>query len=131
MFRSSFCFSRRRQHTRWPRDWSSDVCSSDLQVGIDYKELPEDCQAGDLLLLDDGRVVLEVESINGPRVSCVTRIGGPLSNNKGINRQGGGLSAPALTEKDMADIKTAADIGVAYLAVSFPRSADDMNQIGR
>src|SRR5690625_5679594 len=88
MFRSSFCFSRRRQHTRWPRDWSSDVCSSDLQVGIDYKELPEDCQAGDLLLLDDGRVVLEVESINGPRVSCVTRIGGPLSNNKGINRQG-------------------------------------------
>lgn len=98
------------------------------QVGIDYKELPEDCQAGDLLLLDDGRVVLEVESIKGPRVSCVTRIGGPLSNNKGINRQGGGLSAPALTEKDMADIKTAAEIGVDFLAVSFPRSAEDMNR---
>lgn len=98
------------------------------QVGIDYKELPEDCQAGDLLLLDDGRVVLEVERIEGPRISCVTRVGGPLSNNKGINRQGGGLSAPALTEKDMADIKTAADIGVDYLAVSFPRSAEDMQR---
>ncbi|MDQ2077187.1 pyruvate kinase [Marinimicrobium sp. ABcell2] len=98
------------------------------QVGIDYKELPQDCQTGDMLLLDDGRVVLEVEAIDGPRISCITRIAGPLSNNKGINRQGGGLSAPALTEKDMADIKTAADIGVDYLAVSFPRSADDMNR---
>ncbi|ROQ19740.1 MULTISPECIES: pyruvate kinase [Marinimicrobium] len=98
------------------------------QVGIDYKELPGDCKPGDNLLLDDGRVVLEVEKIEGNRVYCVTRIAGPLSNNKGINRQGGGLSAPALTEKDLADIKTAADIDVDYLAVSFPRSADDMNK---
>lgn len=98
------------------------------QVGIDYKELPGDCKPGDNLLLDDGRVVLEVEKIEGKRVYCVTRIAGPLSNNKGINRQGGGLSAPALTEKDIADIKTAAEIDVDYLAVSFPRSADDMNR---
>lgn len=98
------------------------------QVGIDYKELPQDCKTGDMLLLDDGRVVLEVERIEGQRIYCVTRVAGPLSNNKGINRQGGGLSAPALTEKDLADIKTAASIDVDYLAVSFPRSAADMNK---
>jgi pyruvate kinase len=97
------------------------------QVGIDYKELPNDCKPGDVLLLDDGRVVLQVEKIEGPRIYTVTKVAGPLSNNKGINRQGGGLTAPALTEKDIADIKTAAEIDVDYLAVSFPRSAEDMN----
>ncbi|BFM20960.1 pyruvate kinase [Gilvimarinus japonicus] len=96
-------------------------------VGIDYKELPNDCVAGDKLLLDDGRVVLDVDKIEGTKVFCTTSVAGPLSNNKGINRQGGGLTAPALTEKDFADIKTAAEIDVDYLAVSFPRSADDMN----
>jgi len=103
-----------------------DVGNQD-QVGIDYKELPNDCKAGDMLLLDDGRVVLEVDRIEGTRIYTTTTVGGPLSNNKGINRQGGGLTAPALTEKDMADIKTAAEIDVDYLAVSFPRSAEDMN----
>jgi len=97
------------------------------QVGIDYKELPNDCVAGDMLLLDDGRVVLKVDRIEGTRIYTTATVGGPLSNNKGINRQGGGLTAPALTEKDMADIKTAAEINVDYLAVSFPRSAEDMN----
>jgi pyruvate kinase len=97
------------------------------QVGIDYKELPNDCVPGDMLLLDDGRVVLKVDRIEGQRIYTTTTVGGPLSNNKGINRQGGGLTAPALTEKDMADIKTAAEIDVDYLAVSFPRSAEDMN----
>ena len=87
------------------------------QVGIDYKELPNDCKPGDMLLLDDGRVVLKVDRIEGPRIYTTTAVGGPLSNNKGINRQGGGLTAPALTEKDMADIKTAAEIDVDYLAV--------------
>lgn len=96
-------------------------------VGIDYKELPGDCNPGDMLLLDDGRVVLEVDRIDGDKVYCTTRVSGPLSNNKGINRQGGGLTAPALTEKDLADIKTAAEIDVDYLAVSFPRSAEDMH----
>lgn len=97
------------------------------QVGIDYKELPNDCKPGDVLLLDDGRVVLTVDNIEGTRIYTTTKVAGPLSNNKGINRQGGGLTAPALTEKDIADIKTAAEIDVDYLAVSFPRSAEDMN----
>lgn len=98
------------------------------QVGIDYKELPKDVKPNDLLLLDDGRVVFRVESVQGNRIHCKVTVAGKLSNNKGINRQGGGLSAPALTDKDRQDIKTAVDIGVDYLAVSFPRTADDMNQ---
>jgi len=97
------------------------------QVGLDYKELPQDCGAGDVLLLDDGRVVLEVEEVKNSQVCCVVTVAGPLSNNKGINRQGGGLSAPALTDKDLRDIKLAKEICVDYLAVSFPRCADDMN----
>lgn len=97
------------------------------EVGIDYKELPRDVNPGDMLLLDDGRVVLKVESVDGQRINTETVVGGKLSNNKGINRQGGGLSAPALTDKDRQDIKTAVEIGVDYLAVSFPRTADDMN----
>lgn len=97
------------------------------QVGIDYKELPKDCKTGDVLLLDDGRVVLTVDKIEGTRIYTTTKVAGPLSNNKGINRQGGGLTAPALTDKDIADIKTAAEIDVDYLAVSFPRSAEDMH----
>ncbi len=101
------------------------------QVGIDYAELPNDCNVDDLLLLDDGRVVLRVESIAGTRLECIVVNGGPLSNNKGINRQGGGLTAPALTEKDKSDIKLAAEIKADYVAVSFPRSADDMNEARR
>ncbi|WP_045858799.1 pyruvate kinase [Teredinibacter purpureus] len=97
------------------------------EVGIDYKELPNDVNPGDMLLLDDGRVVLKVESVDGSRINTEVVVGGKLSNNKGINRQGGGLSAPALTDKDRADIKTAVEIDVDYLAVSFPRSAEDMN----
>ncbi|MCO4758528.1 MAG: pyruvate kinase, partial [Oceanospirillaceae bacterium] len=98
------------------------------QVGIDYKQLPEDCNTGDVLLLDDGRVQLEVVAINGSRVETKVLIGGPLSNNKGINRQGGGLSAAALTDKDRRDIKVAAEIGMDYVAVSFPRSGDDLRE---
>lgn len=97
------------------------------QVGIDYKELPKDVNPGDMLLLDDGRVVLKVDSVDGSAILTTVEIGGKLSNNKGINRQGGGLSAPALTNKDREDIKTAVAIGVDYLAVSFPRTAADMN----
>lgn len=98
-----------------------------LHVGIDYKELPNDVNPGDVLLLDDGRVILKVDSVEGSRIMTTVEVGGKLSNNKGINRQGGGLTAPALTEKDRRDIHTAVDIGVDYLAVSFPRSAEDMN----
>jgi pyruvate kinase len=96
------------------------------QVGIDYKALPDDCNVGDILLLDDGRVELEVTAIDNCKIITKVVIGGALSNNKGINRKGGGLSAPALTEKDKRDIKTAALMDVDYLAVSFPRTADDM-----
>ena len=96
------------------------------QVGIDYKALPEDVNTGDILLLDDGRVQLEVKSVEGSKVFTEVTVAGPLSNNKGINRKGGGLTAPALTDKDKEDIVTAAEIGVEYLAVSFPRNGADI-----
>ena len=96
------------------------------EVGIVYEDLPKDCSTGDRLLLDDGRVELEVTAISGTRIETTVTIGGTLSDKKGINLAGGGLSAPALTEKDHADIHTAVAIGVDFLAVSFPKTADDM-----
>src|SRR5688572_9333297 len=96
------------------------------QVGLDYKDLPRDVRPGDTLLLDDGRVVLGVSSVKGQRIATVVEQGGTLSNNKGINRKGGGLTAPALTEKDMQDIKTAAELKADFLGVSFPRSGQDI-----
>ncbi|MFL0808705.1 MAG: pyruvate kinase [Oceanobacter sp.] len=98
------------------------------QVGIDYKALIEDASVGDILLLDDGRVELEVTKTFPHKLHTVVRIGGWLSNNKGINRLGGGLSAKALTDKDKEDIKLASELAVDYLAVSFPRDAEDMNE---
>ncbi len=92
------------------------------RVGLDYKDLPRDVRAGDVLLLDDGRIVLDVVNVKGDEIHTVTRHGGTLSNNKGINRQGGGLTAPALTPKDIDDIRTAAKMKVDYVAVSFPKS---------
>lgn len=97
------------------------------QVGIDYKGLPADVVPGDILLLDDGRVQLKVLKVEGLKVFTEVTVGGPLSNNKGINKLGGGLSADALTEKDKQDIIIAAKIGVDYLAVSFPRTGEDLN----
>jgi len=96
------------------------------RVGLDYKDLPKDVVNGDILLLDDGRLKLEVLGVRGREIHTCVIVGGDLSNNKGINRQGGGLTAPALTAKDMDDIKTAAQIGVDFVAVSFPKSAADM-----
>jgi pyruvate kinase len=96
------------------------------RVGLDYKDLPKDVVNGDILLLDDGRLKLEVTGVRGQEIHTRVLVGGELSNNKGINRQGGGLTAPALTAKDMDDIKTAAQIGVDFVAVSFPKSAADM-----
>ncbi|MDP4609229.1 MAG: pyruvate kinase, partial [Burkholderiaceae bacterium] len=95
-------------------------------VGLDYKELPRDVKAGDVLLLNDGLIVLDVVKVVGAQVHTTVRIGGELSNNKGINKQGGGLSAPALTSKDMEDIKTAMALLADYVAVSFPQNATDM-----
>jgi pyruvate kinase len=95
-------------------------------VGLDYKELPRDVRPGDTLLLNDGLIVLVVSSVRGEQVHTTVKIGGELSNNKGINKAGGGLTAPALTAKDMEDIKTATSFQCEYLAVSFPKSATDM-----
>ncbi|MBI5333452.1 MAG: pyruvate kinase [Burkholderiales bacterium] len=95
-------------------------------VGLDYKELPRDVKPGDTLLLNDGLIVLTVEDVRGEAVHTRVKIGGELSNNKGINKQGGGLTAPALTAKDMEDIKTAMSVQVDYVAVSFPKNATDM-----
>ncbi|ANJ67193.1 pyruvate kinase [Halothiobacillus diazotrophicus] len=100
-------------------------------VGITYKALVTDSKPGDILLLDDGRIVLQVESVVGNKIQTKVVVGGELSNNKGINRQGGGLSAPAITEKDRDDIKTAAQIGVDYIAVSFPRTGEDIHEARR
>ncbi|GLR69702.1 pyruvate kinase [Agaribacter marinus] len=99
----------------------------DHAVGIDYKALPDDVESGDILLLDDGRIQLRVLAVEGRKVMTEVTVAGKLSNNKGINRQGGGLSAEALTEKDKRDIHTAAAMDVDYLAVSFPRSGADLD----
>ena len=99
----------------------------DLQgVGLDYKELPRDVKPGDLLLLNDGLIVLTVEAVRGEQVHTTVKVGGELSNNKGINKMGGGLTAPALTAKDMDDIRTAMSFNADYVAVSFPKTATDM-----
>jgi pyruvate kinase len=96
------------------------------RVGLDYKELPRDVSSGSVLLLDDGRMVLDVQKVQGSQITTKVRVGGVLSNNKGINRQGGGLTAPALTGKDMEDIRTSVAMKADFLAVSFPKSGADM-----
>jgi len=101
------------------------------RVGITYKELVSDCSVGDILLLDDGLLQLRVDEITGSALHCDVLVGGRLSNNKGVNRKGGGLTAPALTEKDLADIITASAMDVDYLALSFPRNAQDVEDARR
>ena len=100
------------------------------KVGLDYKNLPNDVHVGDKLLLNDGLLVIRVEEVVGTCIHTVVELGGELSNNKGINRAGGGLTAPALTEKDKEDLKTAIRLGADYIAISFPKNAEDM-QIAR
>ncbi|MBB5217466.1 pyruvate kinase [Parapusillimonas granuli] len=97
-------------------------------VGIDYPSLVQDCHPGDELLLDDGRVVLSVDTVDEHAVHATVTVGGPLSNNKGINRRGGGISAPSLTDKDREDIKLAAELDMDYIAVSFPRYGHDIQE---
>ncbi len=101
------------------------------RAGLDYKDLPRDVRAGDVLLLNDGRLVLDVDRVVGAEIVTTVRIGGELSNNKGINKQGGGLSAPALTAKDVRDIETAMDCGADYVAVSFVKSRTDVEMARR
>jgi len=98
------------------------------RVGITYKDLPNDVNSGDTLLLDDGRVELEVTEVVASEIRCRVVYTGLLSNNKGINLKGGGLSAPALTDKDKADLKAAVSMNVDYMALSFACTAADVNQ---
>jgi pyruvate kinase len=100
-------------------------------VGVTYEALPRDVRPGDTLLLNDGLIALTVESVEGTRVSTRVALGGELSDKKGLNKQGGGLSAGALTEKDRRDIRLAAELGVDYLAVSFVRNAADVEEARR
>ena len=95
-------------------------------VGLDYKSLPQEVKADDVLLLNDGIIVMVVDRVQGQQVHTTVKLGGVLSNNKGINKQGGGLTAPALTAKDMEDIRTAMAFKADYVAVSFPKCATDM-----
>lgn len=99
-----------------------------IRVGATYPDLARDCQPGDMLVLGDGLIELEVTAIEGTAVTCRVAVGGELTGGKGINKRGGGLSAGALTPKDHQDIALAAELGVDFLAVSFPRSAADMNE---
>jgi len=107
-------------------DAGYDALGTNERVGLDYKELPRDVKPGDSLLLNDGLLTLTVDSVQGEEVHTTVVDGGVLSNNKGINKAGGGLTAPALTAKDMEDIKTAMSFQCEYLAISFPKSATDM-----
>ncbi|WP_435627964.1 pyruvate kinase [Candidatus Ferrigenium straubiae] len=107
-------------------DAALDGLGNQERVGLDYKDLPKDVGPGSVLLLNDGMLEFDVVEVRGAEVVCRVVRGGVLSNNKGINRKGGGLTAPALTDKDKEDIKTAALIKADYLAVSFPRNGDDM-----
>ncbi|MGS2722797.1 pyruvate kinase [Porticoccus sp. GXU_MW_L64] len=96
-------------------------------VGCSYQSLSTDCQPGQTLLLDDGRLQLQIDSIDGTRINTTVIVGGVLYPKKGINLLGGGLSAPALTEKDLEDLKVATEMEIDYLAISFPRTAEDMH----
>ncbi|MCP3689960.1 MAG: pyruvate kinase, partial [Gammaproteobacteria bacterium] len=113
---------------------NADCASNDgdqTQVGITFKALPEDVNTDDLLVLDDGRIVLRVTAVEGAKINCIVVVGGELSDSKGINLKGGGLSAEALTEKDKVDIVTAAKLDADFIAVSFPRNAEDINTARR
>ncbi len=104
------------------------AAGDDRSVGVAYRRLPEEVRAGDALLLDDGRIVLAVDEVLGTEVRCRVTRGGRISDRKGLNKQGGGLSAPALSDKDRADIETAAALEVDFVAVSFARHAADINE---
>ena len=110
-------------------DTAMDPMSGDESaVGVAYQNLVNDVQSGDVLLLDDGLIVLEVDRVAGSRVACRVKVGGRLADHKGLNKQGGGLSAPALTDKDRRDIEAAAKLGLDFVSVSFARNADDIEE---
>ncbi len=118
-----------REGDRFALDPAIDVeAGTAAGVGVAYPDLPRDVKAGDTLLLNDGLIALRVSGVTGTRIDTVVVVGGELSNQKGLNKKGGGLSAAALTDKDRADIRMAAELGVDYLAVSFVRSAADVEE---
>lgn len=104
---------------------------TEAAVGVAYKQLVDDVAAGDVLLLDDGQIVLDVDEVAGSQIRCRVARGGRLANRKGLNKQGGGLSAPALTEKDRADIEMAARLELDFVAVSFVRNSQDVEEARR
>lgn len=113
-------------------DAAREPLSGDKQgVGVAYANLTDDVAAGDTLLLDDGQIVLAVDAVSGTKITCTVVSGGRLSDHKGLNKQGGGLSAAALTEKDEADIVHAAQLGIDFLAVSFVRDGADIERARR
>ncbi|HEY1284388.1 MAG TPA: pyruvate kinase [Steroidobacteraceae bacterium] len=110
-------------------DTTLDAKAGNLEgVGVAYKNLPKDVTPGDTLLLNDGQIVLGVEAVSTTRITTRVKVGGELSDRKGLNRQGGGISAPALSDQDRDDIRFAAEEGIDYIAVSFARSANDIEQ---
>ena len=114
---------------RFTLDTALDPKAGTLEtVGVAYKNLPRDVKAGDTLLLNDGQIVLDVDRVDATRIHTRVRIGGELSDRKGLNRQGGGISAPALSDKDKEDIRFGVEENVDYIAVSFARDADDIQQ---
>jgi pyruvate kinase len=104
------------------------AAGTDRVVGVAYESLPRDVAPGDTLLLNDGLIALEVTRVEGTRVHTRVASGGELTDMKGLNKLGGGLSAGALTDKDRDDIRMAAQLGVDYLAVSFVRNDDDVRE---
>lgn len=118
-----------KEGARFTLDTSLDPrAGTEEAVGVAYADLPRDVAPGDVLLLADGQIVLDVEAVKGTCIECRVRVGGELSDRKGLNRQGGGISAPALTPKDLDDIRFAAEQGIDYIAVSFARDAKDVEQ---
>ena len=105
-----------------------DNTGDEKTVSLSYKNLPRDVHENDTLLLDDGRIVFTVKRVEPTKIHCQVVVGGELSNNKGINRLGGGLSAAALTDRDRDHIKDAVRLNADYIAISFPRHADDINE---
>jgi pyruvate kinase len=114
---------------RFTLDTALEATAGTLErVGVAYKELPRDVAAGDTLLLADGQIVLDVKSVGATAIETVVRVGGTLSDRKGLNRQGGGISAPAISERDREDIRFVAEEGIDYMAVSFARDAADIEE---
>ena len=107
--------------TAWPKDAGTQEI-----VGCAYADLPRDVVPGDTLLLNDGAITMKIDTVTGTKIKCTVLVGGILSNRKGINRLGGGLSAAALSFKDRIDIREAVALDVDFIAVSFPRTAGDM-----